>query len=282
MIAFLALSVYPTAARANDTPADLVRRAVQNEVHQDTDSGQHFMFKDKRTTLHISQTKLLVETKDATAGMIIEEDGYPLSPQQQQAEDWRLENYIKDPDDLARKRRQEKEDAERTSKIVKALPDAFLYEWDGTAPGSATVGRPGANLVRLKFRPNPNYDPPSREEQVLTGMHGHVLIDPASNRLAEIDATLEKEVAFGWGFLGHLDRGGHFLVQQANVNNHEWQLTRMELSFTGKILFFKSLAIRSTDVFSDFHPVPANLTFAEGVDLLHKELAAEQAAAKTK
>lgn len=287
MIVFLAWPLGPAPARADDAPADLVRRAVQNELHQDTDTGQRFMFKDKRTTLHISQTKLLVETKEATAGMIVEEDGHPLTPQRQQAEDWRLQNYVKDPDDLARKRRQEKEDAERTSKIVQALPEAFLYEWDGTAPGSATVGRPGVNLVRLRFRPNPNYDPPSREEQVLTGMHGHVLIDAASNRLAEIDATLEKEVAFGWGILGHLDRGGHFLVQQANVqqanaNRSDWQLTRMELSFTGKILFFKSLAIRSTDVFSDFHPVPGNLTFAQGVDLLHKELAAEQAATKAK
>ena len=108
-------------------------------------------------------------------------------------------------------------------------------------------------------------------------MHGHVLIDTTANRIAEIDATLERQVAFGWGILGHLDRGGHFLVQQANVNHHEWELTRMELSFTGKIFLFKSLAIHSSDVFSDFHPVPANLTFAQGVDLLHKEIAAGQA-----
>jgi hypothetical protein len=106
-----------------------------------------------------------------------------------------------------------------------------------------------------------------------------VLVDTAGNRLAEIDATLEKQVAFGWGILGHLDRGGHFLVQQANVNNHEWELTRMELSFTGKFLLFKSFAIRSSDVFSDFRLVPPDLTFAQGVELLHKELATEQATA---
>jgi len=275
LLALLAWSLYPLAAHAADTPADLVRRAVQNEVHQDTSSA-HFMFKDQRKTAHTSQTKLIVETRDAAAGMIIEQDGQPLTPQQQQGEYWRLQDYIKNPDELARKRRQEKEDAERTLKIVKALPDAFLYEWDGTAPGSTSVGRTGADLVRLKFRPNPDYDPPSREEQVLTGMQGHLLVDPTANRIAEIDATLEKQVAFGWGILGHLDRGGHFLVQQANVNNHDWELTRMELSFTGKILLFKGFAIHSSDIFSDFHPVPPDLTFAQGVDLLHKELASEK------
>lgn len=286
-LAVVALSV---AARAADSPADLVRRAVQNEVSQD--SASHFMFKDDRKTAHLWQTKLIVETQDASAGMIIAQDGQPLNPQQQQAEDARLQNYIRDPEQLAWKKRQEKDDAERTAKIVKALPDAFLYDWDGTVPGTAAVGRPSVDLVRLKFRPNPKYDPPSREQQVLTGMSGHVLIDPNANRIAEIDATLEKQVAFGWGILGHLDRGGHFLVQQAGVqqayvqpakaNVNNWELTRMEFAFTGKILLFRSFAVRSTDVFSDFRPVPANLTFAQGVELLHKELAAEQVNAKLK
>jgi hypothetical protein len=259
-------------------PAELVRRSVQNEIRQNTDANTHFMFKDQRKTAHTWHTKLIVETRDAAAGMIIEQDGHPLSPQQQQAEEARLQSYIRHPEELARKRKQDREDAERTMRVVKALPDAFLYEADGTAPGSATVAKPGVTLVRLKFHPNPAYDPPSREEQVLTGMRGHLLVDPIANRIAEIDATLEKEVAFGWGILGHLDRGGHFLVQQAEVSNHQWDLTRMELSFTGKILLFKNLAIHSRDVFSDFRPVPADLTFAQGVELLHKALAAENAA----
>jgi hypothetical protein len=105
-----------------------------------------------------------------------------------------------------------------------------------------------------------------------------VLVDPVANRIAEIDATLEKQVAFGWGILGHLDRGGHFLVQQAEVTNLQWDLTRMDLSFTGKILMFKSLKVQSSDIFSDFHSVPSDLNFTQGVELLYKELAAEQAA----
>jgi hypothetical protein len=275
----LALTLSPLAASAQSpSPGDLVRRAVQNEIR--TDSNAHFMFKDERTTGHSSQTKLLVETSEATAGMIIAQDGQPLSPQQRQAEDARLQNYIRNPDQLAWKRRQERDNADRTLEIVKALPDAFLYEADGTVPGSAQVGKPGAPLVRLKFHPNPKYDPPSREQQVLTGMSGHVLVDPAANRIAEIDATLEKQVAFGWGILGHLDRGGHFLVQQAAVSNQQWDLTRMDLAFTGKILLFKTLTVQSSDIFSDFRPVPSNLNFTQGVELLYKELAAETAKSK--
>jgi len=235
------------------------------------------MFKDRRQTTHLTQTKLIVETSDATAGMVIEQDGHPLTPQQLRDEEARLENYVRNPEELNRKRKQEKEDAERTERILKALPDAFLYELDGTEKGSGQVGRAGEDLWRLTFSPNPNYTPPTRVEQVLTGMSGHLLIDTKENRVAEIDGTLQKDVGFGWGILGHLDRGGRFLVQQADVGDHHWEVTHMELSFTGKILFFKKLNIRSSDFFFDFHVVPPNLTFADGVELLKKQVASEQA-----
>jgi hypothetical protein len=48
----------------------------------------------------------------------------------------------------------------------------------------------------------------------------------------------------------------------------------MDLAFTGKMLLFKSLNIKSTEIYSDFHPVPADLTFAQGIDLLKKQQAA--------
>jgi hypothetical protein len=46
----------------------------------------------------------------------------------------------------------------------------------------------------------------------------------------------------------------------------------MELAFTGKILIFKKLNIRSSDIFSGFRPVPKDLSFAQAVDLLKKEV----------
>src|SRR5579864_6624126 len=226
------------------SPGEMVRKAVNHEIAANSGPELHFMFTDRKQTAHLSQTKLVVETRDATAGMLISQDDHPLTPQQRQAEEARLENYIHNPEELNKKRKQEKEDADHTTRILKALPDAFLYEPEGTENGSETVGRPGDQLVKLKFHPNPSYVPPTRVEQVLTGMSGHLLIDPKESHVAEIDGTLQKEVGFGWGILGHLDRGGRFLVQQADVSDGHWEVTRMELSFTGKILLFKRLNIK--------------------------------------
>jgi hypothetical protein len=256
--------------QAHISPVGLVRNTVSNELKADKDSG-HFMFRSRKQTSSGSQTKLFVQTRDATAAMLIAINDQPLTAQQRQSEEGRLQYLIKNPDELKRKQRQERDDEERTSRIMRALPDAFLYEYEGTEEGSATVGGEGDQLVRLKFRPNPKYDPPSRVEQVLTGMQGIVLIDAKDNRIARMDGTLFRDVGFGWGILGHLDKGGHFLVEQAKIGDGTWAIRKMQLGFTGKAFFFKNIAFKHEEVFSDFHRVPSNLSFADGVALLHKQ-----------
>jgi hypothetical protein len=258
------------AAPQTTTPVELVRRTVNNEING-TNGTAKYMFKDFKQTPNGSQTKLLVETREATAGLLIAMNGKPLNPAQRQSELARIERFVHNPDELRKKQKQEKEDADRVTRIMRALPDAFLYEEDGTEPGKEGIGRPGDELVRLKFRPNPNYSPPTHTEQVLTGMSGYILIDANHDRIAKIDGTLTKEVGFGWGILGHLDKGGRFVVEQADVGDDHWEVSHMDLSFTGKILFFKSLNIQSHEVYSDFRPAPSNLTFAQGVDLLKKQ-----------
>jgi hypothetical protein len=272
-IAVLAIgSVIPAfpVDQPSETPIELVRRTVQREVAPGS-SGIKLLFEDRKQTPHGAQTKLIVETRDGTAGMTIAINGKPLTPEQRQAEEARLSGLASNPEALRKKQKSEKEDAERTTRIMRALPDAFLYEPDGTMAGSPEIGKAGDQLVRLKFRPNPRYIPPSHVEQVLTGLQGYLLIDAEQHRIAKIDGTLAKDVNFGWGILGRLDRGGHFLVQQADVFNGDWEVTRMSLRFTGKELLFKSININSDEVFCNFRPVPSNLTFAQAVELLKKQ-----------
>jgi hypothetical protein len=253
------------------TPIQLVRKTVANESAAGNSNGIKHMFRDRKQTAKGSQTRIYVETRDAMAGMTVAYDDKPLNPKQLQDEEGRLAGLESNPDQLKRKQRDQKEDADRTMRIVKALPDAFEYQYDGTVPGSASIGRDGVELVRLKFHPNPAYRPPSHVEDVLLGMAGTVLIDPAEHRIAEIDGTLLQSVSFGWGILGHLDRGGHFLVDQADVGDDSWEISRMSLKFNGKMLLFKSLAIDSDEVFSHFRRVPNDTTFAQGVEMLKAE-----------
>jgi hypothetical protein len=252
-------------------PAEFVRKTVQNEVRASQGEAVPHMFISRKETSRGSQTKLYCETRDAMAGMAIANDDKPLTAEQRQVEETRLRDLANSPEELRKKRQREKDDAERVGHIVKAMPDAFLYEYDGMETGKTGLGRQGSDLVRLKFKPNPNYVPPTHTEQVLVGMQGNLLIDTHTLRIARIDGTLFKDVSFGWGILGHLDKGGRFLVEQADVGDGAWDIQKMSLAFTGKILFFKRIDIKSTETFRDFHPVPRDLSFAQGVELLKKQ-----------
>jgi hypothetical protein len=277
-LAFLLLLLHaPSFAAPGQSPAKdpasclkLVRSAVDNEVAASHDNSKH-MFRSRKEGPQGSQTRLYVETREAMAGMTIAYNDKPLTPEQLQGEQQRLQAFVNNPEQLKRKHSQEQEAADRTLRIVKALPEAFLFEYDGEESDSSNIGGGSDHLVRLKFRPNPAYQPPSHVEQVLEGMQGVVVIDPVALRLARIDGTLFKEVGFGWGILGHLDKGGHFLVEQRNVGNGCWEISHMSLAFTGKILLFKNLSMKTNEVFSDFRRVPDDTTFAQGVQLLKAE-----------
>jgi hypothetical protein len=266
----LVVRLSAVGAQSPASPAvELVRRTVRNEMNPGNNDAK-YMFRDRKQTGQGSQTKLVIETHDAMVGILVAINDRPLSAQQREEENARVDRFAKDPDELKKRQRQEREETDRVERIMKALPDAFLFEYDGSEPGSPGVGKAGHLLARLKFRPNPAYDPPSKVELVLTGMAGTMLIDTNEDRIARIDGTLQSEVSFGWGILGRLDRGGHFLVQQADAGDGHWEISRMDLGFTGKILLFKSLNIVQTEVMNDFQPVPSNLTFAQGLELLRK------------
>jgi hypothetical protein len=253
------------------SPNELVRQTVAREVAAANQPAQKQMFRSRKQTPKGSQTRLYVETKDAIAGMMIAINDRPLTPQQQQSEMDHLNWLAGNPEQLRKKQAREKEDADRTLRIVRALPDAFRFEYAGTEAGAPDLGKPGDELVRLEFTPNPAYSPPSRVEQVLEGMQGYLLIDASAHRIARIDGTLFREVSFGWGIFGHLDKGGHFRVQQADVGDGDWEITAMNLQITGKILLFKGISMISDEKLSDFHRVPDDLTFAKAVDMLKTE-----------
>ncbi len=261
----------PLADEQNLSPIQWVRLTVANEIAASNPNGIKHMFLDHKKTAKGSQTRIYVETREALAGMTVAYDDKPLSSKQKEDEEGRLAWLASNPEQLKRKQREQKEDADRTLRIMKALPDAFEYQYAGTVPGSASIGRDGVELIRLKFHPNPAYRPPSHVEDVLLGMVGTLLIDPVKHRIAKIDGTLFQPVSFGWGILGHLDAGGHFVVEQADVGDDSWEISQMSLAFTGKILIFKNLTIRSDEVFSQFRRVPNDTTFAQGVQMLKAE-----------
>jgi len=125
--------------------------------------------------------------------------------------------------------------------------------------------------MRLDFRPNPCFKPPSREAHVFHEMEGEIWVDARQDRLVEITGHLIHEVKFAGGLLGHLDRGGRFEARQAEVAPGHWELTTLNVDMKGRVLFFKAIGVQQKEYRTDFRRVPDNLTLAEAVDMLLRQ-----------
>jgi len=245
-------------------PLELVRRASSNEIKAN-DVQYYCIFKDSTQYKDHSITKEIIRTREGGLSTTLLINGQPLTAEERQKEDARLEKFANNLDARRKRREANKAEDKRAELMLSSLPDAFLYTYVGTDQGPN-----GGQLVHLKFRPNPNFTPPNHETAVYVGMQGDMTIDRNAMRIARIDGTLFKDVEFGWGILGRLDKGGKFIIVQRDVGGGHWEEVQETLQFNGKILLFKPLTIWSTETMTDFRPVPDNLTTAQALDLLHK------------
>lgn len=249
---------------ASSDPQAVIRRVITRELQSTSGGPPYWAYRLHRETPTGSQTREMVQTKDGIVARYVAVNGRPLTEKQRREEEKRLANLLSNPEEQARKAREQKEEAERVRKMLRAMPDAFHFTYEGTETGKY------GQLARYKFRPNPAFRSSARETLVFRAMNGTMWIDTDEQRLARIDATLFDDVTLGWGFVARLKKGGRFELEQSRLPEGAWMLTRMVLDFEGKALLFKNINIRQKQTISNYQQVPATLTLSQGVELLKK------------
>ena len=238
--------------RAND----LLRTAVANEQH--SEKSDYYGWMDRLQKPRGSVTKLMVNTPEGILARTVALNDKPLTAQERLQDDERI-NRVLDPEKMRDKTKKQAEDQQHIERLLVSLPDAFQCEY-------AATGREDRNL-RLECSPNPSFSPPNYESQVLQGMKAVILIDRDEKRVAKIEGTLFKDVTFGWGFLGRLNRGGHIEITQSRVVGKHWGMTRMQLVFDGRVVVVKPLHIEETETSWDYRSVP-KMSVAQALDFL--------------
>jgi hypothetical protein len=254
-----------TAAPAPSQSAqELVRKVVDRELATEQRPRQ-YIYRLRRETPEGSSTRDIIDTRDGLVSRLIATNDRPATAEERAKDDRRLQNLLAHPEEQRKRKQRQKEDAEQVRKLLRALPDAFLYEYDGAEAG------PHGELARLKFRPDPKFDPPSRETIIYKGMQGTMVVEPGDLRLVRIDASLVEDVTLGWGLLARLNKGGRITMEQSLLPDGEWVTIRMTLDFIGKAFLFKALRIKQKQSISEFRPAPTNPSLAEGIALLKKQ-----------
>ena len=147
--------------------------------------------------------------------------------------------------------------------LVGMLPDAEVYTLLGMVPCGA------GQCYRLSFAPNPGFEPPDMEAEVLQGFAGEVWIDKEQDRLVRLDAHLVRDVNIGFGILGRVDKGGTMALEQAYDERRAGVAADgVEDEPAGRALMVKTVEIRIDEVASGFAPVPEGMGYREGIAML--------------
>jgi len=239
----------------------LVRETVQNELNSGKNDPSLWRF--RKITVKDSKKQMydVIETKNGEVDRLLAVNDKPLSAEQQRAENERIQKLSADPDEQKKRAEAEKHDGDQEAQLLKMLPDALTYQYAGKR----------GDMIRLTFKPNPNFHASTHEAEVFHHMAGVMLINNRNKRLAELSGRLVTEVKFGGGILGHLDKGGTFEVKQGEVARGHWDMTLLDTELAGKELFFKTISVREKTMESNYSRVPSNITVEQAAQILRKD-----------
>lgn len=238
--------------------SDLIKDVVANEMADRTEQS-NWMYRVTRVVEQQTLNQLEVETKDGPVYLLLAINDTPLDSAQQKQETVRLAQLILDPSQQLAVKKQYEADERRLENLLRLLPSAFVVQYDGW----------DGPYLRLTFRPDPAFVPPTQESKALRSMAGTMLIDPDQKRLAQLSGHLVENVDFGFGILGRLAKGGTFEIERTQVSSSHWKTHFVDIHMNGRMLLFKTISKQQHETRSAFEPVSKDLDLRQAEELLH-------------
>ena len=229
--------------------------ACYNEFHQ---REQHFLWASqvrRRTAGHLYLEEE-IETVEGPIRRLLSVDGHEPSQAERKQDDDRLLNLSHNPKARLTLKKDREADEQKFDDLLRVLPNAFLFEDQGEQEGSQ----------KLAFRPNPAYKPMSYEERALHALSGVVLIDVHEKRLIELSGTLTQQVDFGYGIIGHLNKGGKVEVKRSRLSPNVWKTSSSRIELSGRFVLFKTISKQMDETHSDFKPVAPDTSIQRALD----------------
>lgn len=251
-------SLSPAEAQA------LVNRALANELQAAQDSNHPMRYTLHKISPRLTSTKEIVETRDGEVARLTLVFDKPLSAAAERQEETRLDALSRNPGLQHHRKQSEDADTVRALKVLRALPNAFTYQYAGPADS------PSGALQKFTFKPNPDFSAPDLETTALSQMSGQIIIDATNERVARLEGHLDQDVDFGWGILGRLNKGGWITIQQADVGGNQWRTVHFQMAMSGRVVF-KTRVFSTAEDESGFAPVPQGMGYKQAIEMLRSD-----------
>lgn len=240
--------------------AALLKTVVDHELAADKNDLSLWEYTKATDEPNDEATARIVETKQGAIYKILTLKGEPLTPEQETKEIGRIHKEVAEAGSQKAHEDERSQDDDKAQQMLSLLPQATIQSY----------GERQADRIEIVFQPNPAFHPKSHEAEVFKAMAGTIWVNSHEDRLAEIDGHLTRDVKFGGGLLGHLDKGGEFHVAQSEIEPGHWRVVRLRVNMKGKALFFKSINVQQDETHSNFQRLPDNLSLAQGAEILDR------------
>ena len=261
VVVLSALGSADSEIKAQPSPADLIRAVIRAELQHSDLSEIRWQYLLNKQVDGKQQIRQVVETKFGSLDRLLASAGTPLTPVQEREETDRLLRLSHNLEDQHNVEQTHRKQAAQCDALLQMIPDAFVFDYADESRG----------VTKLIFKPNPRFQPSSREGKVLHELAGEIWVDAKQQRLVSINGQLNNEVKFGGGLLGRLEKGGEFHVKRSEIVPGHWEVTEMVVNMTGKALLFKTISVQQKEIHSNFQPVADDLTLSEAAGLLLKQ-----------
>jgi len=176
---------------------------------------------------------------------LLEVDGKPLSPEQAQAEETKIQTNLKE----IQKIRPELSSPKKESEINFSVEDLLAVSEIG--PISRTEHK-GHLVLALSFRPNKSVSPKGSGQRLAAKLEGRVLVDEATDQVVWAEGRLTGSFWVGAGLLGALLPPSTFVFEQQRITEGLWMPVHGIFSLYVRIFF---VPVRRRMIFhcSDFH-----------------------------
>lgn len=254
LLAGTALLSVSLPAAAQDAE-QIVRQAVQTELAADASDHSRWLYYEVDRKPDVNVEQWVAETNIGDLKRLIERNGLVFSKADQRNS---INSYLSNPAAQAKARKSGQHDDDQAAQMLRMLPDAFVWTKEGEQ-GNDTV---------LRFRPNPQFDPPTWQARVFAAMAGEMKVDNTEHRIVSLKGHMIHDVKFWGGLLGSLQAGGSFDVERRQVGNGVWAITETHVHIQGHALIFKSISEQEDDVKSKFKELPRQISPAKAENML--------------
>ena len=239
----------------------MARTAVQTEIAADKADHSRWRYRSDERRPEGHFIYLVVETDTGAVNKKIQENGQTLDAAALNDEMKRIDSFVHDASQQAKKRKDSEQDDKRAQNMMHMLPDAFLWSVKSDTPQETT----------LSFTPDPNFSAPSMEARVFAAMAGELVVTKPAHRIKSMRGRLLHDVKFGYGIFGKLEQGGTFGVERREVAAGTWVITESHVHINGHVLLFHSISEQEDEVKTDFRPTPPATTLEQAANLLRPE-----------